>query len=193
MFNINLADDWTRTTDLWFWKQPLYQLSHNHYCPQWSLFCERLFVQCPSVQLIIRTQRDQIGRLLKVLDNKFYFKSSPNIWKTVWAFWKALHLKQKLLCLHFRQVLNKLGYFLFYHLVTLYVRPLPVSSPSLLILELANFWLQSQYLSKNNQNSDRPSVRPADWLAGWPSGWHAKNHHRVDRLWPPPSSFSVFT
>ena len=26
------ADDWIRTTDLWYWKQLLYQLSHNH-CP----------------------------------------------------------------------------------------------------------------------------------------------------------------
>ena len=32
MFNINFADDWIRTVDLWYWKRPLYQLSHNH-CP----------------------------------------------------------------------------------------------------------------------------------------------------------------
>ena len=32
MFNINLANDWIRTVDLWYWKQPLYQLIHNH-CP----------------------------------------------------------------------------------------------------------------------------------------------------------------
>ena len=31
-FNINFANDWIRTTDLWYHKQPLYQLSHNH-CP----------------------------------------------------------------------------------------------------------------------------------------------------------------
>ena len=30
MFNMNFADDWIRTADLWYWKQPLYQLSHNH-------------------------------------------------------------------------------------------------------------------------------------------------------------------
>ena len=30
MFNINFADDWIQTADLWFWKQPLYQLSPNH-------------------------------------------------------------------------------------------------------------------------------------------------------------------
>ena len=29
-FNLNVADDWIWTTDLWSWKQPLYQLSHNH-------------------------------------------------------------------------------------------------------------------------------------------------------------------
>ena len=26
------ANDWIRTVDLWNWKQPLFQLSHNH-CP----------------------------------------------------------------------------------------------------------------------------------------------------------------
>ena len=31
MFNINFADDWIRTTDLWYQEQPLYQLSHNHF------------------------------------------------------------------------------------------------------------------------------------------------------------------
>ena len=29
MFNINFADCWIRTEDLWLWKRPLYQLSHN--------------------------------------------------------------------------------------------------------------------------------------------------------------------
>ena len=24
------ANDWIRTADLWNWKRPLYQLSHNH-------------------------------------------------------------------------------------------------------------------------------------------------------------------
>ena len=32
MFNINFANDWIWTADLWSWEQPLYQLSHNH-CP----------------------------------------------------------------------------------------------------------------------------------------------------------------
>ena len=31
MFNINFADDWIQTADLWNRKQPLYQLSHNHF------------------------------------------------------------------------------------------------------------------------------------------------------------------
>ena len=30
--SINFANDWIRTVDLWYWKQPLNQLSHNH-CP----------------------------------------------------------------------------------------------------------------------------------------------------------------
>ena len=33
MFNINFANDWIRTADLWCRKRPLYQLSHNH-CPR---------------------------------------------------------------------------------------------------------------------------------------------------------------
>ena len=32
MFRRNFADDWIRTADLRYRKQPLYQLSHNH-CP----------------------------------------------------------------------------------------------------------------------------------------------------------------
>ena len=31
------ADDWIWTADLWNWKQPLYQLSHNH-CPILRMF-----------------------------------------------------------------------------------------------------------------------------------------------------------
>ena len=31
MFNINFTNDWIRTVDLWYQKQPLYQLSHNHF------------------------------------------------------------------------------------------------------------------------------------------------------------------
>ena len=30
MFNINFADDWIRSADLWYRKRPLYQLSQNH-------------------------------------------------------------------------------------------------------------------------------------------------------------------
>ena len=30
MFNINFANDWISTADLWYWNLPLYQLSHNH-------------------------------------------------------------------------------------------------------------------------------------------------------------------
>ena len=33
--SIKFANDWIRTADLWFWKQPLCQLNHNH-C---SCFC----------------------------------------------------------------------------------------------------------------------------------------------------------
>ena len=42
MFNVNFADDWIRTMDIWCWKQPLYQLSHNH-CPEIFYFLEGTF------------------------------------------------------------------------------------------------------------------------------------------------------
>ena len=32
MFYKNFDNDWIQTADLWYWKRPLYQLSHNH-CP----------------------------------------------------------------------------------------------------------------------------------------------------------------
>ena len=31
MFIINLANEWIRTAELWYWKRPLCQLSHNHF------------------------------------------------------------------------------------------------------------------------------------------------------------------
>ena len=31
MFNMNFDNDWIWTADLWYWKQPLYHLSHNHF------------------------------------------------------------------------------------------------------------------------------------------------------------------
>ena len=37
----NLADDWIQTADLWYWKQPLCQLSHNH-CP-YPIYRERWY------------------------------------------------------------------------------------------------------------------------------------------------------
>ena len=32
MSDLKFTDDWIQTVDLWRWKRPLYQLSHNH-CP----------------------------------------------------------------------------------------------------------------------------------------------------------------
>ena len=31
MFNVNFADDWIRTPDLWYWKQWHYQYSSHHF------------------------------------------------------------------------------------------------------------------------------------------------------------------
>ena len=37
MFDINFANDWIWTADLWCWNWPLYRLSHNH-CPWKNIF-----------------------------------------------------------------------------------------------------------------------------------------------------------
>ena len=51
MFHINFADDWNRTTDLWYRKRPLYQLSHIH-CPKLHRYpikrCQILKVTLPT-------------------------------------------------------------------------------------------------------------------------------------------------
>ena len=35
---LKFANDWIRTTGLWYWKRPLYQLSHNHR-PNCLVYC----------------------------------------------------------------------------------------------------------------------------------------------------------
>ena len=40
--SINFADDWIWTADLWYWKRPLCQLSHNH-CPLYSKDFQKAF------------------------------------------------------------------------------------------------------------------------------------------------------
>ena len=55
MFNINFVDNWIRTADLWNWKQPLYQLSHNYF-PNIILFYKRYLlkdVNCHKLWLIM--------------------------------------------------------------------------------------------------------------------------------------------
>ena len=47
MFNINFADDWIRTTDLWCQKQPLYQLNHS------GLFAIQIKISNSRVTLLL--------------------------------------------------------------------------------------------------------------------------------------------
>ena len=61
MFIINIADDWIRTEDLWYWKQPLYQLSYHHNPSLISFFKKMgrsrpLFVYFPSFLVTISMQ-----------------------------------------------------------------------------------------------------------------------------------------
>ena len=60
-------------------------------------------------------QCDQIGRFLKVLCNKCYFKISPNICATFWGILNYITF----ILVSFGHLLENLGYFLFHHLVTL--------------------------------------------------------------------------
>ena len=60
MFNIKFANDWIRTTDLWCWKQQLYQLSHNH-CPSLDYSLLTIFSasdECESIFGVAMTKHD---------------------------------------------------------------------------------------------------------------------------------------
>ena len=49
VFNINFANDWIRTTDLWYRTQPLYHLSHNPFPSECSLSLHCTYnVSCSS-------------------------------------------------------------------------------------------------------------------------------------------------
>ena len=66
-----------------------------------------------------RDQCDHIGQFLKVLANKFSFKSSPNILQILGAILKYVAFFLKMLFIIFRQLFENLGYFKLRHLVTL--------------------------------------------------------------------------
>ena len=48
MFNINFANDWNQTADLWRWKQLLYQLRQNN-CPIEQYFYSRNLISFNSI------------------------------------------------------------------------------------------------------------------------------------------------
>ena len=64
-------------------------------------------------------QCDQIWLFSKELFDYFPYLSSPTVWQKFWLFWITGILSKKLLWLLFGQLLEKLVYFLFQHLVTL--------------------------------------------------------------------------
>ena len=66
-------------------------------------------------QLVIRNQCDQIEQFLKVLGNKFAYKSSLNKINDFFTIMK------KLAWVLFRQLLETFGHFLLQHLVTLFL------------------------------------------------------------------------
>ena len=43
MFNIIFINDWIQTVDLWYWKQPLYQLRHNQFSKKGFIFNNESF------------------------------------------------------------------------------------------------------------------------------------------------------
>ena len=74
-------------------------------------------------QFLFYGQCDQIGRFLKVLGNKITSEGSINDCQLFGLFWKTslLFKTLKLHWLRFGQLLEKLGYFLLQHLVTLFM------------------------------------------------------------------------
>ena len=81
--SINFANDWSRTADLWYWKRPLNQLSHNHF-PMFSFLFKvsRALWWCSVLHLSWlperRTQRlcnhDRRMPISEQLWSKTYFK-----------------------------------------------------------------------------------------------------------------------
>ena len=72
-------------------------------------------------------QCDQIGQFLKDFGEKLRYKTSQNVWSLLGDFEKHQSLRsKKMLWPVFWQFLEKFGYFLFQHLVTLPVNPIYV-------------------------------------------------------------------
>ena len=69
MFNKIFADDWIRTTNVWYQKRQLFQLSHNH-CPVFNLLGKMLRNQIELAVLI--------SKAIFCLDSILYFYQNPS-------------------------------------------------------------------------------------------------------------------
>ena len=66
----NIADDWIRTTDLWCWKRPHYQLRHNYGSPFFFLeiiiFTFSTFQICIPMKMRKNICPSRIARIEKI-------------------------------------------------------------------------------------------------------------------------------
>ena len=80
--SIKAADDWIRTPDLWFRKQPLCQLSHNH-CLNRVLSVGLFFISTQSSFAFLDTQMKEYQNDVEVSSNEI--KICKNYFP-VWSF-----------------------------------------------------------------------------------------------------------
>ena len=69
MFNKIFADDWIRTTNVWYQKRQHFQLSHNH-CPVFNLLGKMLRNQIELAVLI--------SKEIFCLDSILFFNQNPS-------------------------------------------------------------------------------------------------------------------
>ena len=92
------ADDWIETADLWCWKQPIYQLSHNH-CPRllftWgpefktsslAILIEHLFFDYCAEKTKIKTN---MNNRLQYVNRLLNFRGTI-LWNSIFTFFYAI-------------------------------------------------------------------------------------------------------
>ena len=86
MYNINFADDWILTSDLWYYKQQLYQLSHN----KWPFLHVFVFSLNNVFHKLEGKHTDHHHKGLPKIfchDLKYYYVTPLKV-QTVWPIWR---------------------------------------------------------------------------------------------------------
>ena len=89
IFNINFANDLIQTSDLWYWKRPLYQLSHNH-CLESLLYARKLFIRWTTDALQLQTSEKKFPLLWRVVEEDDFSKERSPLVVPVWMDAEAL-------------------------------------------------------------------------------------------------------